>query len=38
MYPREDVRGPQDEAWLEEALDGARLALASLRFDEPEIV
>jgi hypothetical protein len=37
MFPREDVRGPQDEAWLEQALDGARVALASLRFDEPEL-
>ena len=36
MYPRADVRGPQDGAWLEGAVDGAQLALASLRFDDPD--
>ena len=38
MYPREDVRGPQDGGWLEDAIDQAQLALASLRFDDPEPV
>lgn len=36
MYPREDVRGPQDAVWLETEIDRAQLALASLRLDEPE--
>lgn len=36
MFPREDVRGPQDADWLDGAIDRALLALASLRFDDPE--
>jgi hypothetical protein len=36
MYPREDVRGPQDAVWLETMVDQAQLALAALRFDEPQ--
>jgi hypothetical protein len=38
MYPREDVHGPQEAAWLEDVMDRARLALAAVRFDEPELV
>ena len=36
MYPRQDLRGPQEAAWLEDSIDQAQLALAALRFDEPE--
>jgi hypothetical protein len=36
MYPREDQRGQQDGIWLASAIEQAQLALASLRFDEPE--
>ena len=36
LYPREDVRGPQDGTWLQTAIDQARLTLASLRFDAPD--
>jgi len=36
MFPREDARGPQDGAWLAEAIDRAQAQLASIRFDEPE--
>jgi hypothetical protein len=38
MYPREDVHGPQEAGWLEDVMDRARLALAAVRFDEPELV
>jgi hypothetical protein len=34
-FPREDTRGPQDGAWLAEAIERARAQLASLRFDCP---
>ena len=36
MFPREDARGPQDADWLDGAIDRTELALASLRFDQPE--
>ncbi|HXF36128.1 MAG TPA: hypothetical protein VNO17_02980 [Actinomycetota bacterium] len=35
-YPREDLHGPQDGAWLAAAIDRAEAMLASLRFDRPE--
>ena len=35
MFRREDARGPQDGAWLAEAVERARAQLASLRFDRP---
>jgi len=35
MFPREDARGPQDGAWLAEAIERAQAQLASLRFDRP---
>ncbi|HEY7660301.1 MAG TPA: hypothetical protein VIC58_06850 [Actinomycetota bacterium] len=35
MFPREDDRGPQDEAWLDGALERAQAHLASVRFDRP---
>jgi hypothetical protein len=35
-FPREDTRGPQDGAWLAEAMERAEAQLASLRFDRPE--
>jgi GrpB-like predicted nucleotidyltransferase (UPF0157 family) len=38
MYPREDVRGPQDAVWLDSAIERTELELASLRFDQPEPV
>jgi hypothetical protein len=36
LYPREDLRGPQDSAWLASALDGVEESLRALRFDDPE--
>ncbi len=36
MFPREDERGLQEEAWLAGAIERARESLRSLRFDEPE--
>ncbi len=36
LFPREDLRGPQDPAWLAAALDGVEETLRSLRFDRPE--
>jgi hypothetical protein len=35
MFPREDTRGPQEGAWLVEAIERARAQLASIRFDQP---
>lgn len=35
-YPRIDTRGPQDGAWLAQAVDRAETQLASIRFDAPE--
>ena len=35
MFPREDTRGPQEGAWLVEAIERARTQLASIRFDKP---
>ena len=35
-YPREDIRGPQDGAWLAAALEQAEALLADLRFDRPD--
>ena len=34
LFPRQDVRGPQDPAWLTAALDGAAAMLASVRPDQ----
>jgi hypothetical protein len=34
-FPREDTRGPQDGAWLAEAIERAEAQLASIRFDQP---
>ena len=36
MFPREDVRGPQDAVWLDGVIERTELELASLRFDRPE--
>jgi hypothetical protein len=36
MFPREDVRGPQDAVWLESVIERTELELASLRFERPE--
>jgi hypothetical protein len=36
MYPRQDLRGPQDAAWLTSAIEQTGAALSSLRFDDPE--
>ena len=36
MYPRSDVRGPQDAAWLSSAIEQTEGMLASVRFDQPE--
>jgi hypothetical protein len=35
-YPREDVRGPQDGAWLAAAIEQAEAQLADVRLDRPE--
>jgi hypothetical protein len=35
MFPREDDRGPQDDAWLDGAIERAQAHLASVRFDRP---
>ena len=34
-FPREDTRGPQDGAWLAQAIERAEAQLASVRFDRP---
>src|SRR5215510_11077449 len=34
-FPREDIRGPQDGAWLADAIERAEAQLASIRFDRP---
>lgn len=34
-FPREDTRGPQEGAWLVQAVERAAAQLASLRFDQP---
>jgi hypothetical protein len=36
MYPRDDVRGPQDGAWLAAAVERTEAMLAELRFDRPD--
>jgi hypothetical protein len=37
LFPREDVRGPQDPAWLVQQIDGAESVLRSISFiDQPE--
>lgn len=35
-YPRQDVRGPQDGAWLAGAIERAESLLAEVRFDRAE--
>ena len=35
MFPREDVRGPQDAVWLDSVIERTELELASLRFEQP---
>ena len=35
-YPREDVRGPQDGAWLASAVEHAEALLADVRLDRPD--
>jgi hypothetical protein len=35
-YPRQDVRGPQDGAWLMAAVERAEALLADVRLDRPE--
>jgi hypothetical protein len=36
LYPREDLPGPQDAAWLADAIDRTERTLASVRLDGPE--
>jgi hypothetical protein len=36
-YPRQDMRGPQDGAWLAGALEQAEALLADVRFDRPVV-
>jgi hypothetical protein len=35
-YPREDMRGPQDGAWLAAAIEQAEAQLADVRLDRPD--
>jgi hypothetical protein len=35
-YPRQDIRGPQDRAWLLSAIDRSEALLADIRLDRPE--
>ena len=35
-YPREELRGPQDGAWLTSAIERTEALLADLRLDRPE--
>jgi hypothetical protein len=35
-YPREEIRGLQDGAWLTSAIERTEALLADLRFDHPE--
>lgn len=35
MFPAEDLRGPQDPAWLRSAIDGIEARLATLDFLHP---
>jgi hypothetical protein len=35
-YPREDIRGPQDGAWLAGAVEQAEALLADVRLDRPD--
>lgn len=36
IYPREDVRGPQDTAWLMGAVERTEAMVATIRLDRPE--
>lgn len=36
IYPREDVRGPQDGAWLVAAIEGTEAMLGAIRLDRVE--
>jgi hypothetical protein len=35
-YPREDIRGPQDPAWLTGAIERAEALLSDIRLDRPD--
>jgi hypothetical protein len=35
-YPREDLRGPQDGAWLVSAVEQTEAMLSTIRLDRPE--
>lgn len=35
-YPRQDIRGPQDGAWLASAIEQAESLLADVRLDRPD--
>ena len=36
MYPRFDVRGPQDGTWLTAAIEQTEAVLGSIRLDDPD--
>ena len=36
VFPREDLRGPQDGAWLVGAVERTEAMLSTIRFDRPE--
>jgi hypothetical protein len=36
LYPQEDLRGPQDPAWLAAAIEGTERSLAAVRLHDPE--
>jgi hypothetical protein len=36
MYPRQEIRGPQEGAWLAGAVEQTEAMLSDLRFDRPD--
>jgi hypothetical protein len=38
LYPREDLRGPQEASWLGGAIDATERTLAAVRLDSPDPV
>jgi hypothetical protein len=37
IYPRTDVRGPQDAAWLAATIERTEAMLSAIRLDRPEV-
>jgi hypothetical protein len=36
LYPREELRGPQDGAWLSSAIERTEAVLGSIRLGDPD--